>query len=294
MGGGSYTSSDWKRMRASRNITSNSSADDLFKNRTLQDKYNPKLIPMRESRDGEDHPNSTPIIIGLDVTGSMGYLSEEIAKNGLNEVMQKIYSTHPVEDPQIMFAAFGDYHDDAPLQVTQFESDIRIAEQLMDLWLENGGQGLIATNYLWRFAADRTHTDNFEKRGRKGFLFTIGDADCRGRISGEDFNEVLGGNYITELATKTVADVSEKYELFHIHLINYWDNGVSEMTRAIPGRVIYLDKENVSKIPDIIIAVMEKVNGKSDNEIFNGMDPLTEPIVRDAMAKLNFAEVLEF
>ena len=130
MGGGSYKASDWTKLKTSRKIDS-SSVDQIFKSRKMDDKFNPKFIQVREARDSEEHPNSTPIAIGVDVTGSMGYLSSEIIKNSLNELMKKLYSTKLVEDPQLMFAAIGDTTDEAPLQVTQFESDIRIAEQLM-------------------------------------------------------------------------------------------------------------------------------------------------------------------
>ena len=141
MGSGSYTASDWNKLRASRSITSGSSERELFRNQELLDKFNPRFIGVRESRDNDEHPNSTPIAIGLDVTGSMGYLPAEIIKNGLNELMKKLYASKVIPDPQLMFAACGDYCDDAPLQVTQFESDIRIAEQLDKLWFEFGGGG---------------------------------------------------------------------------------------------------------------------------------------------------------
>ena len=87
MGYGSYRSSDWSKLKASAKITDSSSVSQIFKNRSMEERFNPKFIEMRESMDSEEHPNSTPVIIGLDTTGSMGYLSEEIAKNGLNETM---------------------------------------------------------------------------------------------------------------------------------------------------------------------------------------------------------------
>ena len=125
MGRGSYTSSDWSRLKKSSRISDAATADQLFQSRTMDERFNPKYIRVREARDSEEHPNSTPIIIGLDTTGSMGYLSEEIAKNSLHETMMKLYSTKPVPDPQLMFSAIGDVSDQAPLQVTQFESASR-------------------------------------------------------------------------------------------------------------------------------------------------------------------------
>ena len=77
-----------------------------------------------------------------------------------------------------MAMAIGDAEcDRAPLQVTQFEADIRLADQLRELWIEGGGGGNRGESYHlpWAFAAMRTSTDCFERRGRKGYLFTIGD-----------------------------------------------------------------------------------------------------------------------
>ncbi|MBP5453589.1 MAG: hypothetical protein J6Y09_03115, partial [Lachnospiraceae bacterium] len=120
MGFGSYRSSDWSKLKASAKITDTSDVSQIFKSRSMEERFDPKFIDVRESMDSEEHPNSTPVIIGLDTTGSMGYLSEEIAKNGLNETMLKIYASKPIDDPQLMFAAIGDVTDRAPLQVTQF------------------------------------------------------------------------------------------------------------------------------------------------------------------------------
>ena len=166
MGRGMYNASDWSRLKNSRSLDSSVSEKDVFLRSSMDDRFNPRFIKFREARDSEDHPESTPIIIGLDVTGSMGYLAHKVAKESLHETMMKLYSLKPVKDPAIMFAAYGDYMDAAPLQVTQFESDIRIAEQLLDLWIENHGQGDVVPNYLWYFATQHTKTDNKEKRNR--------------------------------------------------------------------------------------------------------------------------------
>ena len=167
MGRGSYTAADWAKLRNSRNLEGAKNETEIFRRTSCDPRFDPKFIRVREARDSEDHPESLPIIIGLDVTGSMGYLATQVAQESLNETMMKLYSTNAVKDPALLFAAYGDYHDEAPLQVTQFESDIRIAEQLLDLWLENGGSGEVTLSALWHFAAEHTALDNYEKRGKK-------------------------------------------------------------------------------------------------------------------------------
>ena len=47
------------------------SSDQAFVARKLDKKLNPKNV-LRECCDTDEHPNSFPIILALDVTGSMG------------------------------------------------------------------------------------------------------------------------------------------------------------------------------------------------------------------------------
>lgn len=288
MGYGSYSSADWSRLRSSRKISETSTANDIFESKTIDPRFNPLYVDKRESFDSEDHPNSTPVIIGLDVTGSMGYLSAEIAKNGLNETMQQIYSTKPISDPHLLFAAIGDVRDRAPLQVTQFEADIRIAEQLLALWLEgNGGDGPEDFQLLWYFAAKHTKIDAYEKRGKKGFLFTIGDADIHPYLNSVDIKGIFGDvsqNYSSKELYKMA---SEKYEVFHIHLARNEQNpNPSEFTSTMPGRILTLARENVKLIPELIISTMELVNGKDLSEVLAQWPELDRPIVERAVSDL--------
>ncbi len=288
MGFGSYTSSDWSKLKESSKISSSSTASQLFKANNIEERFNPCFIQMRDSRDSEEHPHSTPIIIGLDVTGSMGYLSAEIAKNGLNETMMKIYSEKPVEDPQMMFAAIGDVVDHAPLQVTHFESDIRIAEQLLALWLEGaGGDGPEDYPLLWYFAAKHTYTDAFARRREKGFIFTIGDADCHEGISAKNIKKIFDdeekGYTSRELAEKAL----EKYELFHIDLHGSTAYPQNNLRAALPGRLIKLHKDQLSALPDILIAVMQFVKGKKMADILKNCSKLERPVVENSLNQLS-------
>lgn len=289
MGRGSYTSSDWAKLKNSSRITEESTASQLFKANQMEERFNPKFIHVREARDNEDHPNSTPIIIGLDVTGSMGYLSAEIAKNGLNETMMKIYANKPIEDPQIMFAAIGDVADDAPLQVTQFESDIRIAEQLLSLWLEGRG-GDFAEDYelLWYFAARHVKTDCNEKHGKKGYLFTIGDADCHEKLKGEHIKAIFDDVFMDVPSKRLVEMAGEKFEVFHIHIEKHRPGIPADFQSMLPGRILCIPKEAVSTLPEIIISTMQLANGEDKETVISQWSDLAQPIVRNAVKDLVF------
>ena len=175
MGYGSYQSKDWDKLKSARNINAQSTVRDLYRSRHMRPELNPYGVNFRESCDSLDNPASTAIIFGLDVTGSMGYLSEAIARDALNRTMLEIYAKTPVSNPHIMFQAIGDgISDTAPLQTTQFEADIRIAEQLLNVYFEGNGGGNGGESYLlsWYFAAKHTKIDCWEKRKEKGFCET--------------------------------------------------------------------------------------------------------------------------
>ncbi len=287
MGRGSYTSADWSKLKNSSKITATSTAEQIFTSRQMEERFNPRFINVREARDSEDHPNSTPVMIGLDVTGSMGYLSAEIAKNGLNETMMKIYSTNPIEDPQMMFAAIGDVVDAAPLQVTQFESDIRIAEQLLSLWLEGrGADGPEDYQLLWYFAAKHVYTDAFEKHGKKGFLFTIGDADCHEKLAGASIKKVFDDNSDDITSVKLADMASEKFEVFHIHIQSHTTHIPPQFGKILPGRILCIPQSAVNTLPEIIISVMQLVNGMEEAKVIGQWSELAQPIVKNAIKDL--------
>lgn len=294
MGGGSYTASDWNKLKTSRAITRDSNERELFKARGCDDKFNPRFIKMRESRDNDEHPISTPIAIGLDVTGSMGYLPAEIIKNGLNELMKKLYASNVIPNPQLMFAACGDYCDDAPLQVTQFESDIRIAEQLMELWLEGGGYGNNGEDYqlFWYFLGTHTDTDAMKKRNHKGYAFTIGDEPVHDVIRRETFSKVFNEKH-GDMSTREAQKLCEqKYNLFHIVI----DSPYYNVRSIVPNRTIHISKQEVCYLPEIIITVICKLEHKNPADILGELDQKVREIVNRSLAGVqfdNYGEVIE-
>ena len=70
MGGGRWSDSDWSDY-ATKSAYSTKSVKEIYSSRHLNKDLDPKGLKFRESCDSKDNPKSTPIIVGLDVTGSM-------------------------------------------------------------------------------------------------------------------------------------------------------------------------------------------------------------------------------
>ena len=305
MGYGTFDSASWSSYTTSRGYTASSTAKDLYKSTTVKKEFEPVGITYRESCDSEEHPNSTPIILGLDVTGSMNRVLETISKK-LNVLITEIYEREPVQDPQVMIMAFGDVECDRhPLQVSQFESDIRIAEQLNDIYFERGGGGNDGESYTlpWYFAARHTKIDSFEKRGKKGFLFTIGDEPYLTNISAEAIKEFVGDDIQSSLsAEELLAEVSRQYEVYHLMIEEgsgmRWgkDEVVDKWTKLLGQRAILVS--DCTKIPEIIVSILEVASGKDAKEVVDSWDGTTSVAVSKAISGLTIVddskELVEF
>lgn len=198
------------------------SADEIFTNRALNEDMNPSGVTIRESRDSEEHPYSIPIIIGLDVTGSMGHIPHHLVKEGLPHMMDNIIQKG-IADPQVLFMGIGDHEcDGAPLQIGQFESSDELLDNwLTNLWIEGGGGGNLGESYLlaWFFASQFTRTDHAERRNQKGLLFTIGDEPTLSNLPSEAQKTIMGpGQYQSLTAVELLAAARENYEVYHLHI----------------------------------------------------------------------------
>lgn len=222
MGHGSYSYSD-RMLRSSVLGYDTKKSTEIFKQRSINNAMNPHGVTLRESRDSKDHPNSVPIIIALDETGSMGTIPHFLVKEGLPALMDKIIKAG-VADPQVLFLGIGDHEcDRSPLQVGQFESSDELLDKwLTDLYLEGNGGGNSGESYLlaWFFASKYTETDHFKKRGKKGILFTIGDEPTLKTLPARVQKELMGpGQYSDLTAAELLDKAREQYEVFHLHIL---------------------------------------------------------------------------
>lgn len=175
----------------------------------------PKNV-IRECCDSEEHPGTIPIILALDVTGSMGSTAIEVQKK-LNPIMIEIYKR--VKDAEIMIMALGDLaYDRAPIQISQFESDIRIAENLDKIYFENGGGGNNYESYTaaWYMGLKHCKLDCW-KRGKKGLIITMGDETINPYLPCNRLNRVAGDTCQADVETPQLfKDASEKFDIYHI------------------------------------------------------------------------------
>lgn len=281
MGFGSYSASDWKKLKTSKKLSNKQSVSEVFTQTKCDPKFDPKYIGTRECFDSDDHPNSTPIVVGLDVTASMGYLAVKVATEALNDFIMKLYSTNAVEDPALMCAAYGDFRDRSPLQVTQFESDIRIAEQLLGLYFENGGYGEVVPTCLWEFLSRHTNIDAINKRNEKGFLFTIGDdAEIRQNDVPETIERVIGDKLPGATVGSLLEEIGKKFHVFHIMI------GGEGNREWLHGHKIVIERDSIDLIPDILLGAIRLQKGASLDTVVEGSDPIRQRLLRNALSQL--------
>lgn len=221
MGYGSYSVLDRDTCAFTKGFYTKS-ANEIFKQRSINNAMNPYGIVVRESRDSVEHPNVVSIILALDVTGSMGSVPHYLVKDGLPTIMGTIIDKG-IKDPQLLFLAIGDHEcDSSPLQVGQFESSDELLDKwLTDVYLEGGGGGNAGESYLlaWYFAWKHTAIDCFDKRGQKGFLFTIGDEPTLKNTPKNRLSEIMGdGQYENYSASVLLDRARERYNVYHLHI----------------------------------------------------------------------------
>lgn len=230
----------------------------------------PKDVKFRESRDSDDHPNSLPIAVLFDVTGSM-HTIPGVLQGKLGELFGLLVRKGYAEDPQVLFGAIGDATcDPAPLQVGQFESDNRADENLDNVLLTGGGGGSNQESYelALYFMARHTALDSIEKRNKKGYLFIIGDEHSYDYVKAHEVERVIGDDLGGEdiPVANIVAEVTEKYEVFFIvpagsahandpALAGFWEP-------LIPGHVIQVS--SVDEIAELIALAVGVNEGNVD------------------------------
>lgn len=292
MGAGSWSSADWAATSASRSTSAKPTVDHIFTSRHLDPLLDPKGITIRESRDSFANPNSTALIVGLDVTGSMDRVLDVMAREGLGTLVGSIYERKPISDPHIMLMGIGDFEcDRSPLQITQFEAENKpLIEQMHKIYLERGGGGNAYESYSapWLFAATKTSIDCFEKRGKKGYLFTVGDEGPTPVLQAIDLQKVFGQDSYTRNYTEEelLEMVTSTYDVFHImveegsHFRRYPDETNGQWVEILGQRAIPLSDH--TKLAEVIVSTLQIAEGADHDTVAKSWSRDTSLVVARA------------
>jgi hypothetical protein len=289
MGSGSFDATNYSN-RAVTNNYHTASTHEIFKQRNINSAMTPYGIKVRESRDSSEHPESLAIVLGLDVTGSMGSIPHHLVKEGLPLMVDKI-TKKGILHPQILFLGIGDHeYDNSPLQVGQFESSDELLEKwLTTVFLEGGGGGNLGESYLlaWYFAAYHTSIDCLEKRNQKGFLFTIGDEPVLPTVPKKVLSELMGsGQYDDFTAHRLFEEANKKYHTYHIHVKETSAGSrrktIDDWQQLLRDNLLVVDR--YTEIPDLIASKVNLNQGsvvetKSEATVLNTAEETAEEMM---------------
>lgn len=262
MGSGSWTTKSYTsylsstRCIADADFIDTASVNQFYTAHRIDPGLNPKGVKIRECRDSEEHPNTIPIILALDVTGSMGSACAAVARQ-LDKIITGLYAD--VKDVEFMVMGIGDFaYDNAPLQVSQFESDVRICDQLGKIWFERGGGPNAFESYTaaWYFASRHTELDCWN-RGKKGIIITLGDEPLNPYLPGKEFERVFGYASQDIGTTELYGEVLEKFDVYHIIITDPESCGMRLLGRNKEAWSKVLDDQHLfvkksSELPEVI------------------------------------------
>ena len=196
----------------------------------------------------------------------MGRIPHKMVKDLLPKLMIELEEAG-VPDPELLFIGFGDHlYDDAPIQVTQFESDTeKICNALRSLYLEGGGGGNDNESAImaWIVAGYHTETDSWYKRNKKGFLFTISDEGCNKDVNSRALVKFMGyeEGCKTITASEALEKAEEQYNVFHIHVKDGHHRYMNSWDEILGDHVIKCNSDDINKV------MVDVITGSSDSRV---------------------------
>lgn len=221
MGAGSFTSTSFRSYSTSvgkdYDEYTGRVSGQVFEARKIDPSLDPKNFKVRECINSDEHPNTIPVILALDVTGSMGEACKETAE-ALGVIITNLYKKF--QDIEFCVMGIGDLaYDRAPIQMSQFESDVRIAEALDKIYMEHGGGGNAFESYTaaWYMGLKRTKLDAVDLQGRKGIIITMGDEPLNPYLPQHELNQAVNAKEQADIETANLfKEASTKFDIFHI------------------------------------------------------------------------------
>lgn len=244
MGGGHYDGDVGARTRSTTEEHFNHRGHIADPTNPERRDVHPELNPKgedRECNDSAEHPNTTPIVVAMDVTRSRGE-DAKVIYNKLPMLIGQIIMKAYVPDPVVSFAAIGDATsgDKAPIQVGQFESDNRLDEVLSKVWLEEGGGGTGQESYeLMAYYYAKHSILGCNDRHKKGFFFFIGDEGFYPKVAKDQIKVLIGDDVPEDIVSKKIfEELQKKYYVFFLYPQKTWRERKDDIDAEIKKRVV--------------------------------------------------------
>jgi hypothetical protein len=223
MGGGSWDTGAYHSSKSTRaasgvaDFAYTTSATNVHANLDPT-RINAKPFGKLEARDSTEHPNSNPVLVCFDVTGSNKTRAVDFQQRlpNLMELLNKYMS-----DPQVAVAANDDYKvvGTNSIQISDFESDNRVDDHIRNIWLVGNGGGNDGESYdlLLYAAARKVVLDSVEKRDKKGYLFMYADEPIFDAVDKREVKAIFGDDIERDIPIAEIIDEARKN--FNIFMI---------------------------------------------------------------------------
>jgi hypothetical protein len=221
----------------------------------------------------------------------MGIIADYLVRTGIGVFFEELLNRKPVTDPHIMIIGIGDAkYDSAPLQVSQFEADLTIAKWLEKIYVEHGGGGNSIESYElpYYFAYNHTSIDCFEKRGKRGYIFTIGDEECPEKVYAAEVKKVMGDDMPQDMTFEDILQKAQQmYNCYHImiaqgnHARSRGDRVKSSWRDLFGQRAIWL--EDYTKLSEVMVSLIQVAEGEKRADVIKTWDGDTAMIVTRAL-----------
>lgn len=203
----------------------------------------------RECRDSDKYPYTIPIIVVIDMTGSMQHTPKVMQENLVTLMGAFIKDNASGKKylgnyyPSVAIAAIDDYDAmiyhtgsaNGSLQFSNFENGNEIDNNLENLWFTGNGGGTNHEDYQLAlyFIDKHVVTDAWEKRRKKGYVFVFGDELSYSHAGIQKVAKVIGDNIQEDISVeKLVKNIQEKYNLYFATPSNTY-NSVGEAGKQI-------------------------------------------------------------
>jgi len=277
MGGGSWDTGTYRSAASTRKATG---VDDFAFTKTATSAHT-NLDPMRintkpfsklESRDSADHPESNPVLVCFDVTGSNIERAVDVQKKlpTLMELLNK-YLT----DPQVAVAANDDFKVSGTnaIQISDFESDNRVDDHIRNIFLVGNGGGNNGESYdlLLYAAARKMVLDSVEKRGKKGYMFLYADELIFPSVLKHEAEAVFGDKIESDIPIAEI--IEEAKRNFNIFVI--WPRGgedrAHEQYKTLFGEEFVLVSQHPNLLCELIVSTIALYEQKPADVIVNDL-----------------------